>query len=216
MKNNTIDATLLNARVALENAQQDSNVAAALTAFGYGPEKITEGVALLDTAEELHQQQKKEYGEQYAATDALDLALNTANKNYMRYVKLSRVVLKDDRGAWEALQLSGRRLKTYSGWIKQAKIFYTNAMANAASLNKLEDINIGVPQLQAGLQEVTQVEQLLSTQLREMGEAQSATLNRDKAMETLMDYMSDFTSIARIALENDPQYLEALGIVEPS
>jgi hypothetical protein len=213
MKNNTIDATLLNARVAIENAQQDANVSAALSTFGYGAEKISEGLQLLTTAETLHQQQKQEYGEQFAATDTLDIALNTADKNYMRYVKLSRVILKNDRGAWQALQLAGRRQRTYSGWIKQAKVYYTNAMDDGAIKSKLATLNIGVPQLKSGLKEVEKVEKLLSTQMREKGEAQNATVQRDEALEALMEYISDFNSVAKIALENDPQYLEALGIV---
>jgi len=42
------------------------------------------------------------------------------------------------------------------------------------------------------------------------------TQERDEAIDKLDDRLSDFIAIARVALEKKPQYLEKLGIVEPS
>ena len=60
------------------------------------------------------------------------------------------------------------------------------------------------------------METKLNEQLREKGEAQHTTQQRDKAFDALQDWMGDFVGISRIALESKPQYLEMLGIVEPS
>jgi hypothetical protein len=61
---------------------------------------------------------------------------------------------------------------------------------------------------------VNEVENLHSKQLSEKGEAQQSTIERDKAFDELCKWYSSFRAIARIALYEKPQLLEALGIVK--
>ena len=70
--------------------------------------------------------------------------------------------------------------------------------------------------LSAAKAQVLEVEAKRNIQFKEKGEAQTATQLRDEALDELQDWMSDFIAIARIALEEQSQYLEMLGIVEPS
>ncbi|SNS84027.1 hypothetical protein SAMN05421640_1466 [Ekhidna lutea] len=215
MKNNTIDAKLLSAQVAIDNALSNETIKAAVALFGYSETKLLAGKSLLDEAQNKQANQKKEYGEQFAATDELDQAVTEANQVYMRHVKVARIALNGMRGATEALQLAGRRKQSYSGWIKQCNIFYTNALGDTAIKAKLADFGIDEAVLQEAQTKVRDVEARLAAQLKEKGEAQESTQQRDEALEALLDWTSDFVAIARIALESDPQLLEILGIVEP-
>jgi hypothetical protein len=68
--------------------------------------------------------------------------------------------------------------------------------------------------LNSEFQDVSEVERLHSKQLSEMGTAQQSTVERDEAFDSLCKWYSKFRAIARIALYDKPQLLEALGIVK--
>lgn len=98
MNNRTIDARLLNAQVAIDNAMGNDSIKTPLAAFGYDEAKLLSGKALLDDAIAKHDSQKKEYGDQFAASDQLDAAKSAANSTYMTHLKVARVALKGNRG----------------------------------------------------------------------------------------------------------------------
>ncbi|MEQ8555026.1 MAG: hypothetical protein RIC06_00035 [Cyclobacteriaceae bacterium] len=215
MKNNTIDSKLLLARVAMENTLGNKPILDALSVFGYNSKKIKEGMALLEDAEQKHAQQKKEYGEQFSATDDMTSAMEKLNDTYMGQVMVSRIALKDKRGHYQTLQIQGRRKKTYSGWLKQAAIFYTNALNDKEILAELSKFGMTPVVLEKGLVAIKEIEKKIAQQKRETGEAQEATAVRDEAFEKIEDWVGDFLGVARVALRGQPQMIESLGVVEP-
>ncbi|WP_370086388.1 hypothetical protein [Ekhidna sp.] len=212
MNRDTMDGKLLFAGNLLTNASSNTDIATALATFGYTTEKLDEGKALLDAARNLVDKQKQEYGEQFAATDAMNAAREVANGQYMMHLKIARIALKNDRGAEESLRLRGDRKDSFSGWLNQAKAFYANALASQSIIDAFGRFGITQEKLQAGQALVADAEQKLNEQLKEKGEAQQATLERDAALDSLNDYISDLVAISRIALEDKPQYLEMLGV----
>jgi len=66
--------------------------------------------------------------------------------------------------------------------------------------------------LQAAQSQVGQTFALNNVQEQEKGEAQEATQQRNAAIEALDEWLSDFKVVARIALEDTPQLLEALNL----
>ncbi len=63
----------------------------------------------------------------------------------------------------------------------------------------------------AGLAQVKAVENARAAYLREVGESQDATQQKDAAFEKMDVWMQEFYGIADIALEDQPQLMEALG-----
>jgi len=215
-KKQSIQDRLLAAQVAIDNALSDTEVQTFLAEYGYDNDRISQGKTLLENTQQLHQQQQKEYGDQFAATDALNKSWADANVSYMRFVKIARIALKSDHAAYKKLDLTGNRKQTLSGWLGQAKQFYLNALSDKDVLEKMANFGITQEKLEAGKQLVEATETANAKQEKEKGEAQQATLERDKVFDRLEDWLSDFLAIARIALEDKPQLLEKLGVVEPS
>ncbi|MGL1889802.1 MAG: hypothetical protein OCD76_25030, partial [Reichenbachiella sp.] len=60
---------------------------------------------------------------------------------------------------------------------------------------------------------VEEVEKTFARYQKETGETQEATLVRDETVDALQEWYGDFRSVAKIALEEKPQMLEALGVV---
>lgn len=218
MANSTqsIDGNLAAAQIAIENALSDTEVQALLSVYGYDAAKIGEGKTLFETARQLQQQQKAEYGDQYAATDALKVKLDEAKTEYMRFLKVARIVLKNDYAAFKTLELGGVRKQSITGWVAQARTFYINTLGDADIMAKLNNFGITQEKLEAGKILVDETESANLLQKKETGEAQQATITRDEVMDSLDEWMSDFIAIARVALEEKPQFLEKLGVVKPS
>lgn len=215
-KNKSIEQRLLEANIALKNASTDAEIQTYMAEYGYNAEKISEGNLLYDAAQDLHNKQKAEYGDQYNATDARDKKLEEAEADYIDYVKIARICLRNDRGSYLKLNLDGSRKKTLSGMLSQAKIFYVNALADPGILAKLSKFSVTKEKLEAGKKLIDETEAAIAMQKKEGGEAQQATFDRNEDMHKLDEWMGDFKVIARIALKDKPQLLEKLGMVEPS
>jgi len=175
----SIDQRLLAAQVAVDNAMKDHKILEALTAYGYDATKITVGKTLYEEVSALVALQKKEYGEQYEATETVNNAWETADKAYKKTLKIARIALRDSVTAQNALALSGFRKKSLSGWLQQAEIFYDNLLGDDALLAPLQAYGYTREKLEAEKALVAVVRDANTIQEKEKGEAQEATEKRD-------------------------------------
>ncbi len=205
-----IDELLAQAGTAISNAQQTPDIQAALATFGYDEARLQAGADLLAAARAGQAAQKREYGEQYAATAAVDQARQEADAQYRVHRKLVRMVLKGDPQRQVALGLDQPPKYSFSGWLGQTRVFYTNLLLDVEALASLARFNIDQAQLEAAQVAIKQVDDLNNAQQREISEAQMATKSRDAAIDELSDWLNEFREIAFIALADNPQQLEAL------
>ncbi|MDP1726235.1 MAG: hypothetical protein Q8M15_05585 [Bacteroidota bacterium] len=207
----TIDAYLLGLSIAINNSSH-AEIAPALLAFGYSPTEMAVGTDLLTHAVDKHQTQVREYGDQYRATDDLHLKIALAKDIYLKHLGVARVAFKKERGILAEINASGSRKQTISGWLSQAKTFYKNILertelkAGMAKFGQTEAI------LNLAYDKLKLVDTAISKQQKETGEAQTATRNRDKALDELALWSDDYIDIARIALKDNPHLLEILGL----
>jgi hypothetical protein len=212
----TLESILDRARIAIENSLSNPTIQAYLAEYGYTLTKLQAGQQLYQTASDLHQRQRREYGEQIEATADRDKLWDTAHNTYMKFVKIARVSFKNNSGIATQLGIQGERKQSFSGWLLEANQFYANTLGNDSILKTLAEYGITPAKLESGKAEVQALAASNLAQEKEKGEAQEATKERDDALDSLSDWMSDFVAIARIALEPEAQLLESLGIKEPS
>ena len=214
--NKEIEQLVLKAEVGISNAIFHPEVGTLLTPWGYTPEMLSSGQDLLAAAKDSHLEQIQEYGDQIDATNELQMSRANAHHTYIDDIVIARIAFKNEPGMWVKLQLNGKRKRTYSGSVSQQVIFYTNLLGDDDALAKMAVYGVTAEKLQAGLELTKAIEVKLAALKKEAGEAQHATKSRDEAVDDLQEWYSDFISIARIALQSNPQYLEILGIIEPS
>lgn len=212
MDNNSIDAYLAKTKLGFTNGKEVPEISSILSNYGYTPQKIDEGLQLQAEAEANQNMQKKEYGEQYAATAKQKSLFAQSKKIYSQHLALGRLRFADNVGLQQTLRLNGRRKQSLSGWIADAKLFYENGLSSNSVIEGLSKYNITRENLQEGLNLVMALEKSEADQQKETGEAQAATKKRDVALQNLADYYEEFAGVAKVALTDNPDMLDMLGM----
>ncbi|NLW46023.1 MAG: hypothetical protein GXY86_01600 [Firmicutes bacterium] len=210
---NRIAEFLLGAQVIIENSLTDPVVKEALAAYGYSGETLATGKTLFEEAMALQNTQKKEYGDQVAATSELNDIWETADQQYMKTLKIARVAFQDHPKADKAVVLFGRRKESLSGWLAQAQTFYANILKDTDLMNALALYGYTTEKLQQESDLLSQITVKNQQQKKEMGEAQASTQARDEKIDELAKWISNLRAVAKVALADDPQQLEKLGIL---
>lgn len=177
--------------------------------LGFTVAELKEGQTMGTNLQALSVAQKKEYGEQYSATDAMHQAKQAAWKVYKHHLQVARLALADDRGQYKALQLDGIRERNILKWVKQARTFYTNAKGVAAELKaygiKSEDLAQGEALIEA-------VYQAYDHRDKERDEARQSTQVRKQKEAELTRWMSRYVRALNFAFEDQPEVLKELGL----
>ncbi len=203
-------------RVLIGNARAVPELSTALAAYGYDEGRFAEGLRLLAEAEALIHRRSKEYGEQQEATAAAEQARAVVESAYMKSLKVARVALADEPLANASLKLGGPRKETLVGLIDQAGTFYANILQEPAFVAKMLRFGYTQQKILAEMALVEELRKRMQVQAREMGEAQAATMERDRKVAELDSWVADLRAIARVAFYESPQELEKLGILARS
>lgn len=207
-----IEARLNLYQTSLINARDVPELQKRLAVYSYNPAKFNLMLALRQEVFDLYIAQKTEHSEQLAATHAFDEEWKTAHAAYIRLIKLGRIILKDNFAAYVKLTLNEKRKKSFSGWLTQARTFFSSLLADSAVQAKYAQYGTAQKAVKAASALVAAAEQARTAQIKEIGEAQQSTQERDAHLDILDSAMSDFYGLARLACEDAPQLLEMLGI----
>jgi len=198
-------------RVALENTETQTEIAAAMAEMGYDSTAIAEGKTLLAVTRATWDTNKTEDDESSAAYDAYLQLREQLADTYALHRKKAKVIYRNDHLTAEKLGLTGQLPQAYMNWLETVRKFYTVAAADTAIQTALSRLKVTPEELSAATALIAQLEAARSDYLREKGESQDATKAKDAAFNQMDDWMSEFYAVARIALNDKPQLLESIG-----
>lgn len=204
-------ATLEMYRVALENAETQSEIARIMAELGYDSTVIGEGKALLAETRTAYNTNKTEDDETSAAYADLSTKKGQLVDTFNIHRKKANVVFRNDPLTADKLEISGAMPRSYMKWLEAARKFYSVATTDTTIQGKLARLKISPEDLTAANTLITELEAARAVYLKEKGESQDATKIKDAAIAKLDDWMSEFYAVAKIGLEDNPQLLEVLG-----
>lgn len=216
LKSKTMSERLVAAKMAINNSLAEADIKDVLQELGFDEARLQAGLDLYKETEKLYQEQKREYSDQYAATEEFNNALQEAKVAYKKYTTAAKLALLDSHTLKNSLGLNQGPQFTISDWLTQGRLFYTSALQSQEVLETLQEFAVTPEKLQAGLQLVDTAEELYSRQQVEISEAQQATRDRDAAFAELDRFMYKLNKVARVLLTEKPEHLEKLGILERS
>ena len=200
-------------RVALENVEAQSEIATIMAELGYDSAMIEEGKQLFTKTREAYDLNVKEDDETSQAYSDFAEKRELLDETYTLHRKKAKVVFRKNLEIMKRLELDDAIPRTYVKWMETVKKFYAEILADTTLQEKIARLKVTVEDLNAANTLVNELEAARSEYLREKGESQDATTEKDTVFSELDDWMSEFYAVARIALEDNIQLLEALGVI---
>jgi hypothetical protein len=210
----SVEQFLVNARIVINNVLDNKKVIDIITAYGYNLSEIENGRKLYDNAHQLYLLHEENYGKQIEDEDELSEIWEVAFASYIKNIRITRVLVKKDDYYNHKIKLNSFWKKSITGLIEQAKLFYDNVLEDKIILQRLGNININTDKINQDRDLIIKTEEVIKNMAQNEGENyyQSIT-KRDQAIDELSDWMSEFVSIAKIALEDKTELLKQIGIL---
>ncbi len=196
--------------VAVDNALNTPEILTQLAVYGYDEKKIKQGRAMRMALDELMMQQEDAHLAAKDATRVLNEARQQVDTLFSTHLSIARIAFRDDITFWNALKLGQARERNLPDWLTQVQRFYTRI---AVVAKQMERYNVPQKELIETRKLIAQIGGLQRLQKKAKGQAQVATQDKNNAINDLELWMRRFMRIARVALDENPQQLEMLGVV---
>lgn len=200
------NALMGRAFVAIRNAMNNPRLQVPLQRYGYDDARLQEGLARHTAVKQLTQQRK-----QATQTERETAALYQSSKEqlvelFQMHREIARIAYKREAQYTDHLKLTGARQTVIVDLLAQAEDFYANV-----PVPMMEKYRVPRKELNEVARLVTKVAELQALQRDTQSQVQSLTQTRLQALEALQAWMRRFMTVAKVALEEQPQQLEALN-----
>ena len=168
---------------------------------------------MLATANTRYDENKQEDDETIAARSVFDDLAEEVSVTYKLHRKKGKSKFRKDEVALKTLALTGSLSRVYVKWLETVKIFYKGLTDHPEWLTIISKLKVSAEDIADCQTKIDALESARAEYLREIGEDQEATRQKDLAFIALDDWMLDFYETARIAMEDKPQLLETIGLL---
>ena len=210
VKKKGISQRIENAQLLINGALGQPAVSQELAKVGYPKKEIEKGRALLNKVIELQTAKTTKYGLQLSTSEEFKQEQATAWEKYIYHVQSARLAFRNDVGRQKRLQLNVSRQRTIAVWMEQARFFYQEIRQMSDQFAVMGVTDEELAQTQAMIEAMSSARQHYKSLI---GEAQMATQQRNAALKDLDVWVRKFTKVARIALEEQDQLLEGMGLL---
>ena len=199
------------AETIIQNILRSKEMQKHFAAYGFPLPRIKEGQARLQAAREFQQFAVELRDTQYDTNQQWKADLQQAKRAYQEYVTLTRMVYQEEPAVLRKLRLDRPTPTRLQEWLDQARFFYTKVPACNAPLEQRFGLKPAV--WSQALMEIHALISFKHERLQHKANAQRATERRDQGLQELTEWVRELKYVARVALKQDPQLQEALGMV---
>ena len=196
------------AGIILRNVNQP-RIKEALATYGYDEARLKEAQALLNRFEMLQQTKKEEYRSKGKVGRSLRNDNREMHQRFVDHRSLAKYIFRNDTDGYQRLELHQPIASQQADKMVQMRQFYAEALSSHALFTRHGLSKAELAQAQTMVEALVDVRR---ARLQKSGEAQHATQQRNQVRRELRAWVVDFRIIARVALRNEPQLLEALGM----
>ncbi len=198
-------------KVVFDNLETQTTIKTEMADFGYDATEIAKGKALYDTANTLYLQNIKEDQEQIASYATFSENFEQLVNVYKVDRKKAKIIFKNQEEKRKILKLKGLIPRRQAELLSTIEVFYTTIQQNEELKTPLNRLKINDEHITSQLEQLNQTNASYADYIREKGENQDATKHKDEAIKALEEWIHEFYSIAKIALEDHPQLLESVA-----
>ncbi len=201
---------------ALEMAVSDPDLSAFANQYGFTAERLNGAIAQAGALWGLTETQMSKRETQLESTRRFNEARSACQETTRDIIDAAKLAFRYDRAVYNALKLGGARSIVFAEWVAANTYLYSQLLGDPVLQEALANYNTPLEKIQLGRQQLQDT--LVADRVKEdaIAEAQRATERKMKADKEFTDFVSKFFKVMRIALEDEPQLLEKLGITMPS
>lgn len=196
-------------------SSSDEAIRNAVSVYGYDARRLTQGNDLYRDLNALENEHIQVGGEKTLLVSRKQLMQKAVSKEYMKFLKIARIAFAENEYATDLLMLEGIRERIFNKWFSQVMVFVNNLLNHPELMSAMGEYgvkNIHIEKLKA---EVENLSDLIQQCNKIANKHKQLTQKKQKQTIKVQAWVSDYIKIARIALEDQPQHLEKMGIKSP-